>query len=130
MKIIQEKSVTIIIILRYLIFILNECPTDEFKLNRVKEISTSSDKMTKKTRTNEGSDKSQDILHEVQMLKELKTLHIKFYDVFLDENNFIVILEFCEVGHPDYYLKKRKERKEHLSEKLVLSWVMQIVMAF
>lgn len=29
----------------------------------------------------------------------------------------------------DYYIKKRQERKEMLSEKLILSWVMQILMA-
>lgn len=87
--------------------------------------------MAKKTSIYECSDKSQDnILHEVKMLKELKNPHIiKYHDVFLDENDFIVILEFCEEGDLDYYLKKRKERKEQLSEKLVLSWVMQILMA-
>ena len=40
-----------------------------------------------------------------------------------------MILEFCEEGDLDYYIKKRKERKEQLSEKLILSWVMQILMA-
>lgn len=106
-------------------------PADEFKLYLVKEVSTGSYRMAKKTSIYDSSDKSQDqTLHEVRMLKDLKNPHIiKYYDVFLEENDFIVILEFCEEGELDYYIKKRKERKELLSEKLILSWMMQILMA-
>lgn len=73
--------------------------------------------MAKKTCIYDASDRSQDqTLHEVKMLKELKNPHIiKYYDVFLDDNDFIVILEFCEEGDLDYYIKKRKERKEMIS---------------
>ena len=43
------------------------------------------------------------------MLKELKNPHvIKYYDIFLEEDQFIVILEFCEEGDLEYYIRKRK----------------------
>jgi serine/threonine protein kinase len=69
--------------------------------------------MAKKTSIYDCSDASQDqLLNEIKILKELSNPHIiKYYDIFLEGDEFIVLLEFCEEGDLEYYAQKKKEKK-------------------
>ena len=67
---------------------------------------------------------------EAQLLKDLKHPHIvKYKETFIEDDIFIIIMEYCEEGDLAFHVKRMKKKTEHFSEDLVLNWFLQIAFA-
>lgn len=72
----------------------------------------------------------QSSLLEAKLLRDLKHPHIVSYrDSFIDEGILIIIMEYCEEGDLAFHIKRKRQKNEFFSEKLILNWFLQIALA-
>ena len=68
--------------------------------------------------------------NEAKLLKELKHPHIvEYIENYIEDDTFIIIMEYCEEGDLSYHVKRMRQKKEHFSEDLILNWFLQIAFA-
>jgi NIMA (never in mitosis gene a)-related kinase len=67
---------------------------------------------------------------EVQVLKSLNHPNIVQYkESFIEKDELIIIMEYCEAGDLSKALKARKDAHKFFSEQEILSWFVQLAMA-
>ena len=67
---------------------------------------------------------------EAQLLKDLKHPHIvQYIESLIDDDIFIIIMEYCEEGDLAHHVKRMRNKKEYFSEDLILNWFLQIAFA-
>nr|CAH8869174.1 unnamed protein product [Trichobilharzia regenti] len=67
---------------------------------------------------------------EARLLSGLRHPYIlRTYESFVEKNKFCLVAEYCEGGDLTHYLKGVKENGEHIDEKLVGKWLVQIILA-
>lgn len=64
------------------------------------------------------------------LLKNLRHPHIVSYkESYFDKSLMIIIMEYCEGGDLTNYIRQRKEQNKYFSERIVLNWFVQTVLA-
>ena len=65
--------------------------------------------------------------NEALILSKLKHKYIvKYYDSFQDNNNLNIVMEYCEYGDLDSYIKNLKKNNKHLSENQIWKFFIEI----
>ena len=65
--------------------------------------------------------------NEALILSKLKHIYIvKYYDSFQDNNNLNIVMEYCEYGDLDSYIKNLKKNNKHLSENQIWKFFIEI----
>ncbi|KRX10960.1 Protein kinase-like domain [Pseudocohnilembus persalinus] len=77
--------------------------------------------------TEEEKEKAQ---QELILQKQLKHPNIVEYkESFLENDNLIIIMEYCEDGDLGYHIKRKKAQNQTFKEDTILNWFIQLVMA-
>ncbi|EAR96270.2 plant dual-specificity MAP kinase kinase family domain protein (macronuclear) [Tetrahymena thermophila SB210] len=67
---------------------------------------------------------------EAELLKSLKHPNIVAYkDSFMIDGTLIIIMEYCEEGDIAFHIKRKKNKQEYFSERVILNWFLQIAFA-
>ncbi|KAF7259621.1 hypothetical protein EG68_02938 [Paragonimus skrjabini miyazakii] len=73
---------------------------------------------------------TQAMLKEIKILSNLKHPNIlSFFKCFVERNNFCFLMEYCEGGDLGEFLRGIRNRGEHLTEKQIGRWMVQLVLA-
>jgi len=71
-----------------------------------------------------------DLLTEAIKLEEIKNENIvsirQYFKPKEDKDSFYILLEYCEGGDLDQYIKKSQKKKRFLNDSLILHWLKQI----
>ena len=63
-------------------------------------------------------------------MRDLNHPHIvRYIESFVENDTFIIVMEYCEEGDLAHHIKRMSKKKEHFSEDLVLNWFLQIAFA-
>ncbi|KAL0233567.1 hypothetical protein PCE1_002082 [Barthelona sp. PCE] len=67
---------------------------------------------------------------EADLLRDLKHPGIvELRESFIFNQHLCIIMEFCDCGDLHAYIKKRKDKKEYISESQILDWFTQLCLA-
>ena len=67
-------------------------------------------------------------IKEIDIIKRCKHPNIvKYFEHFVDDNNFMIVMEYCSGKNLHEFLEKRKLRDEYLEEDDIKRYFVQIV---
>ena len=67
------------------------------------------------------------IKKEATILSKIKNDYIvKYYDSFIDNNSFIIIMEFCDGLDLRKLLEEYKNQNKHLDEKIIYNYILEL----
>ena len=69
------------------------------------------------------------VLSEAKILSLIKSNHVvKYYESFMDKNDLIIVMEYCDNGDLCHFLEYQKIKYEPLSEDLILQMFIKITL--
>jgi NIMA (never in mitosis gene a)-related kinase 11 len=73
---------------------------------------------------------SLDAVHEAKLMQKLEhPCIVKFYESFLDGEQFCIVSEFCDGGDLDVFLARLRKTGNFLDEDQILTWLVELVSA-